>query len=196
VGAFPPFGASLNAGAYQEGLWEYQRRQQEQKQQASRSSAPVTQWNGGAPPVSYPQPAYNYTVAEPRRRRRFIGGITTWFVHRVWPFSMILRAGYASQYASGKAKALLALLAGCGCAALLALPEFYMPLHQQLRDTPVLIGALFFACGALVGWLLPKIVGAMAVATVFLIGIAVELGVYAGVCWGCWAIAKAAGWTG
>jgi hypothetical protein len=196
MGALPTFGAPLNAGAYQEGLWEYQRRQQQQKQQARRTVTPVTQWNGGATPVSYPQPAYNYTAARTaRRRRRFIGGITSWFVHRVWPFSMILRAGNASQDASGKAKGLLALLAGCGCAALLALPQFYMPLQQQLRDTPVLVGALFFVIGALMGWLLPKIVGVVAVATVFLIGIALEIGVYAGVCWGCWAIAKAVGWT-
>lgn len=27
MGALPTFGAPLNAGAYQEGLWEYQRRQ-------------------------------------------------------------------------------------------------------------------------------------------------------------------------
>ena len=33
-----------------------------------------------------------------------------------------------------------------------------------------------------------------AVATIFLIGIAVEVGVYAGVCWGCWTIARAVGW--
>lgn len=109
MGALPTFGAPLNAGAYQEGLWEYQRRQQQQKQQARRTVAPVTHWNGGATPVSYPQPAYNYTAARTaRRRRRFIGGITSWFVHRVWPFSIILRAGNAPQDASGKAKGLLA----------------------------------------------------------------------------------------
>jgi hypothetical protein len=47
----------------------------------------------------------------------------------------------------------------------------------------VVVGAVFFVCGALAGWLFPNLLGMTAVAAVYLTGVAVELGVNAGIIW-------------
>jgi hypothetical protein len=125
MGAIPPLGGSLDGMEYQKGLWEYQRTQRAKKQKAEAEKA--RQQTARHAPFEGPAPEIYIPLHRPPRRR-FIGGITHWFVNRVWPFSAILAAGYESQDTSKKTKLVLALVVGLACTTLLGLPAFYVPL--------------------------------------------------------------------
>ncbi len=175
MGAIPPLGGSIDGHEYQKGLREYQA-QQRAKEAKEKSRWPVVPSRQAADwPVN--------TASSPRRSRRLVGGVTTWFIHHAWPFSALHDWGEGLRESGRTARLIMAILGGLVGFAMLSLPALHDHFAQELLSSPGPIYAAAFFVGTFIGWLVPTILGLVLVGSVRLTAVAVEIGIYAAVVW-------------
>jgi hypothetical protein len=126
--------------------------------------------------VSVPPTDERLWATGPRRRSRpLIGGISTWVIQHVWPFTALWNLSEQMRELNRKTRAVVAIIAGFALIAVLTVHHT----HREFAQNAV---AFIFAAAA--GWILPTVAGFILVWVVALCGIAVELCAYAAVVWG------------